>query len=101
MALILLHRRAQSRDSFADDTYRRSREALGRVEGRWGRARCKQLGWLSKVQLSHFLWELCRIHLSPVWEPHLSLLKLEQNVEAFAAYQERTFSQAGFAALAW
>lgn len=41
------------------------------------------------------------MHLPPAWEPHLSLLKLEQNVEVFSASQERTFSQAGCAGLAW
>lgn len=38
---------------------------------------------------------------APVWEPHWSLLKLQQNVEVFSAHQEWTFSWAGFAGLAW
>lgn len=38
-------------------------EALGRVEGWWGRTLCKQLGWLGKAQLSHFLWGVGRMHL--------------------------------------
>lgn len=38
-------------------------EALGRVEGCWGRTLCKQLGWLGKARLSHFLWGAGRMHL--------------------------------------
>lgn len=38
-------------------------EALGRVEGWWGRTLCKQLGWLGKARLSHFLWGVGRMHL--------------------------------------
>lgn len=81
-----------------DGRQRGYRQGWGR-EG--GKALCKQLGWLGKVQLSHFLWEACRMHLPPVWEPHWSLLKLQQNVEVFSAHQEWTFSWAGFAGLAW
>lgn len=34
-----------------------------------------------------------------MWEPHRSLLKLQQNAEVFPAHQERTFLWAGFAGL--
>lgn len=67
--------------------------------GEGGKALHKQSGWLGKAQLSHFLWEVCRMHLPPVWEPHRSLLKLQQNVEVFSAQQEWTFLRAGFAGL--
>lgn len=63
------------------------RETCGGL-GWWGRARRERLGWLGWVQLSHFLWEARRMLLPAVQEPHLRLLKLEQNVEAFSAYQE-------------
>lgn len=66
----------------------RGRETCGAL-GWWGRARRERLGWLGWVQLSHFLWEAHRMLLPAVQEPHLRLLKLEQNVEAFSAYQER------------